>query len=130
MSASDPKARELLFDNVNRDAIMNVHCVGTSDRIAEEFQCRGFADVRSFPVPGFEAPQIQKHFEPGRPSIARSPSQTLFRVQSEAQRFLWPRLQFARIYVVGLFLPPLASLPLDLRHPLRRRPPAFSPSIS
>jgi len=55
MSASDPKARELLFDNVNRDAIMNVHCVGTSDRIAEEFQCRGFADVRSFPVTGFEA---------------------------------------------------------------------------
>ena len=55
MSASDLKARELLFDNVNRDAIINVHCLGTSDRIAEEFQCRGFADVRSFPVPGFEA---------------------------------------------------------------------------
>jgi hypothetical protein len=77
MPASAPKAREWLFDNVNRDVTTNVHCLGTSDRIAEEFQCRGFADVRSFPVTGFEAwprpivcmgqltaPQIDKHFEP------------------------------------------------------------------
>jgi hypothetical protein len=55
MPASDLKARELLFENVKRDAIINVHCLGTSDRIAEEFRCRGFIDVRSFPVTGFEA---------------------------------------------------------------------------
>lgn len=55
MPASDLKARELLFDNINPDAIINVHCRSTSNRIADEFRAWGFADVRSFPMIGFEA---------------------------------------------------------------------------
>jgi len=45
----------LLFDNINPHAVINVHCRNTSNRIADEFRRRGFADVRSFPMTGFEA---------------------------------------------------------------------------
>ena len=55
MPPSDVKARELLFDNINPHAVINVHCRNTSNRIADEFRRRGFADVRSFPMTGFEA---------------------------------------------------------------------------
>jgi hypothetical protein len=51
---ADEKARELLFDNIKRDTAINVHCRSTSDRIADEFRGRGFADVNSFPAVGFE----------------------------------------------------------------------------
>jgi hypothetical protein len=55
MPASDLKARELLFDNINPDASISVHCRSTSNRIADEFRSRGFANVRAFPMIGFEA---------------------------------------------------------------------------
>ena len=55
MPQSDRKARELLFDNINPRATVNVHCLGDSDRIADEFRALGFADARSFPMTGFEA---------------------------------------------------------------------------
>ena len=54
MPASDLKARELLFGNINPDATINVHCRSTSVRIADEFRSRGFAKVRPFPTIGFE----------------------------------------------------------------------------
>ena len=54
MPASDLKARELLFENISRDAIINIHCRSTSDRIAEEFRRRGFANAKPFPMIGFE----------------------------------------------------------------------------
>ncbi len=54
MPAVDLKARELLFNNINPDATINVHCRSTSDRIAAEFRNRGFANVRPFPMVGFE----------------------------------------------------------------------------
>jgi hypothetical protein len=55
MPAADLKVRELLFGNIDHDATISVHCRSTSDRIADEFRSRGFADVRSFPMTGFEA---------------------------------------------------------------------------
>jgi hypothetical protein len=54
MPSADQKARELLFGNINRDATINVHCRSTSDRLAEEFRAREFANVNSFPEVGFE----------------------------------------------------------------------------
>jgi hypothetical protein len=55
MPTADSKARELLFDNVKKTALVNVHSRSMSDRIAEEFRSRGYRDVRSLPAVGFEA---------------------------------------------------------------------------
>jgi hypothetical protein len=55
LPASDLKARELLFGNINPEATINVHCRSTSARIADEFRRRGFAGVQAFPEIGFEA---------------------------------------------------------------------------
>jgi hypothetical protein len=52
MPASDLKARELLFGNINPDATIKLHCRSTSDRIADEFRSRGFARVQAFPEMG------------------------------------------------------------------------------
>jgi hypothetical protein len=54
MPAADSKARELLFDNINTSATINVYCKSTSNSIAEEFRRRGFKTVRPFPAIGFE----------------------------------------------------------------------------
>ena len=54
MPEADLKARELLFDNINHDAIVHVHCRSTSDKIADEFRNRHFVNVNSFPLIGFE----------------------------------------------------------------------------
>jgi hypothetical protein len=54
MPAADLKARELIFDNINPRAAINIHCRSDSDRIAGEFRSRLFTDVRSFPGVGFE----------------------------------------------------------------------------
>jgi len=54
MPAADGRARELLFDNVNKAAAVNVHARSASDRIADEFRSRGFKNVAAFPGVGFE----------------------------------------------------------------------------
>ena len=54
MPAADEKARELLFGNISRDAVINVYCRSASDRLAGEFRARGFSKVNSFPMIGFE----------------------------------------------------------------------------
>jgi len=54
MPAADEKARELLFGNINPAAAINVYCRSTSDRVADDFQTRGFGKVHSFPSIGFE----------------------------------------------------------------------------
>jgi hypothetical protein len=54
MPSADVKARELLFENINRDAIVNVHCRSTSDLIVEDFRRHGFKNVNSFPAIDFE----------------------------------------------------------------------------
>ena len=55
LPASDLRARELLFGNINPDATINVHCRSTSGRIADEFRSRGFTGVQAFSEIGFEA---------------------------------------------------------------------------
>jgi hypothetical protein len=55
MPSADLNARELLFDNINRDATINVHCRSASNRIADEFRNHGLANVRPFAMIGFEA---------------------------------------------------------------------------
>jgi hypothetical protein len=54
MPAADGRARELLFENINKAATVNVHARSTSDRIANEFRSRGFKNVTAFPRVGFE----------------------------------------------------------------------------
>jgi hypothetical protein len=54
MPVADSHARQLLFDNINKDAAVNIYCRSHSDRIAEEFRGRGFAGVTSFPATEFE----------------------------------------------------------------------------
>ena len=54
MPAADQQARGLLFGNIDRNAVINIHCRGTSDRLAGEFRAHGFAKVNSFPEIGFE----------------------------------------------------------------------------
>ena len=55
MSAADALARQLLFDNIGKSAVISIYCRGVSGRIAEEFRSRGFVDVRAFPSVDFEA---------------------------------------------------------------------------
>jgi hypothetical protein len=52
---ADQHARELLFDNVSRDAIVHIFCRSASDRIAEEFRMRGFSKVLPNSTVGFES---------------------------------------------------------------------------
>lgn len=54
MPAADDKARELLFGNIDRDAIINIYCRSASNRLVGEFRAHGFAKVNSFPEIGFE----------------------------------------------------------------------------
>jgi hypothetical protein len=54
MPTADSHARQLLFDNINKRAAINVHCRSSSDLIAEDFRSRGFKNVSSFPVIDFE----------------------------------------------------------------------------
>lgn len=54
MPTADSKARELLFGNISKTAVVNVHSRSASDRIAEEFRSRGFTSVKSYPPVGFE----------------------------------------------------------------------------
>jgi hypothetical protein len=54
MPSTDSRARDLLFENINKSAVINVHCRSTSDRIAAEFRSRGFKMVKAFPTIGFE----------------------------------------------------------------------------
>ena len=54
MPPADLRARELLFENINKSAAINVHCRSTSDRIAAEFVDNGFTRVNAFPSIGFE----------------------------------------------------------------------------
>jgi len=55
MPTADARARQLLFNNIDKSAAINIHCRTTSDRIAEEFRSRGFTNVRAFPSVDFEA---------------------------------------------------------------------------
>jgi hypothetical protein len=55
MPHSDVRARELIFDNIDRSCRVNIHCRKTSGSMAEEFRDRGFTDVRPFPNVDFEA---------------------------------------------------------------------------
>jgi hypothetical protein len=55
MPPADARARELLFDNISKSALVRIHCRSRSDQIAEEFRSRGFTNVRPFPSVDFEA---------------------------------------------------------------------------
>jgi hypothetical protein len=55
MPAADARGRALIFDNVSKAARINVHCMGNSNRMAEEFRGQGFTNVSAFPEIGFEA---------------------------------------------------------------------------
>ena len=55
MPTADARARQLLFDNINKSAAISIHCRSVSDRIAEEFRSLQFTDVRPFPSVDFEA---------------------------------------------------------------------------
>ena len=54
MPAADEKARELLFGNIGRDAVINIYCRSASNRLAGEFCAHGFTKVNSIPEIGFE----------------------------------------------------------------------------
>jgi hypothetical protein len=45
MPTADSHARQLLFDNINKSAAINVHCRSASDLIAEDFRSRGFNEI-------------------------------------------------------------------------------------
>jgi hypothetical protein len=55
MPASDERARQLLFANIEKSATISIHCRNRSDHIAEAFRSHGFTDVRPFPSVDFEA---------------------------------------------------------------------------
>jgi hypothetical protein len=54
MPTADFKARELLFENINKTAAVNIYSRSMSDRIADEFRNRRFENVKAFPGIGFE----------------------------------------------------------------------------
>ena len=55
MPTADVRARQLLFGNREKSAVISIHCRSTGDRIAQEFRARGFTDLRPFPSVDFEA---------------------------------------------------------------------------
>jgi hypothetical protein len=55
MPPADERARQLLFDNIEKSAAISIHCRSVSDRIAEEFRSLQFKNVRPFPSVDFEA---------------------------------------------------------------------------
>ena len=54
MPIADARGRELVFNNLSKTALINIHCLDDSNRMADEFRGQGFKNVRAFPAIGFE----------------------------------------------------------------------------
>ncbi|MGA2120046.1 MAG: hypothetical protein ABSH56_35575 [Bryobacteraceae bacterium] len=54
MPLADVGARDLIFDNIDRGAAINIYCRRSGDSIADEFRSRGFENVKAFSAIGFE----------------------------------------------------------------------------
>jgi hypothetical protein len=54
MPIADARGRELVFSNLPKAVRVNIHCLGDSSRMAEEFRSQGFTNAMAFPEIGLE----------------------------------------------------------------------------
>ena len=54
MPDSDSLARNLLFDNISKSALVKIYCRSTSNHLEGEFHTHGFKHVEAYPAIRFE----------------------------------------------------------------------------